>query len=397
MPLRREKSQPGKRKNFTGIYRSAHYTSEVNVKDEAYSPPFLLPNLPRRRFIQGLAAGGILLVLSPLIKPVWARERAMANTATGMAPVLTGTEFDLTVGETLVNFTGAPRMAVTINGSIPAPTLHWREGDTVTLRVHNRLAEDTSIHWHGILLPFEMDGVPGIIFKGIPPGETFTYHFKVAQTGTYWYHSHSGMQEQRGMYGAVIITPATGRDPIRADRDYVVQLSDWTDEDPMRVLTKLKMQSDYYNFNQPTVVDFFRDVSKEWLSAAPSIYRPGYLRVDSAHQGDLDGIKGVYHINAVDCVTQYEGVATCEKISEAFLIPVLEALLLSFPFVIHGFHSDNGSEYINKRVAKLLNKLLIEEQIKSRSRHSNDNAQAESKNGAIVRKHLGYSHIPQCW
>jgi hypothetical protein len=119
------------------------------------------------------------------------------------------------------------------------------------------------------------------------------------------------------------------------------------------------------------------------------------LRVDSVHQGDQDGLKGVYHINAVDCVTQYEGVATCEKISEAFLIPVLEALLQSFPFVILGFHTDNGSEYINRHVAKLLNTLLIEEQTKSRSRHSNDNAQAESKNGAIVRKHLGYSHIPQ--
>jgi transposase InsO family protein len=123
--------------------------------------------------------------------------------------------------------------------------------------------------------------------------------------------------------------------------------------------------------------------------------RPGYVRVDSVHQGDQDGMKGVYHINAVDCVTQYEGVATCERISEAFLIPVLEALLQSFPFVILGFHTDNGSEYINRNVAELLNKLLIEEQTKSRSRHSNDNAQAESKNGAIVRKHLGYSHIPQ--
>ena len=123
--------------------------------------------------------------------------------------------------------------------------------------------------------------------------------------------------------------------------------------------------------------------------------RPGYLRVDSVHQGDQDGIKGVYHINAVDCVTQYEGVATCERISEAFLIPVLEALLQSFPFPILGFHTDNGSEYINQFVAKLLNKLLIEEQTKSRSRHCNDNAQAESKNGAIVRKHLGYSHIPR--
>lgn len=123
--------------------------------------------------------------------------------------------------------------------------------------------------------------------------------------------------------------------------------------------------------------------------------QPGYLRVDSVHQGDRDGVKGVYHINTVDCVTQYEGVATCERISEAFLIPVLEGLLEGFPFVIKGFHSDNGSEYINRHVAKLLNKLLIEEQTKSRSRHSNDNAQAESKNASIVRKHLGYSHIPQ--
>jgi len=113
------------------------------------------------------------------------------------------------------------------------------------------------------------------------------------------------------------------------------------------------------------------------------------------HQGDQDGLKGIYHINAVDCVTQFEVVASCERISEAFLIPVLEELLASFPFVIRGFHSDNGSEYINRHVAELLHKLLIEEHTKSRSRNSNDNAQAESKNGSIVRKHLGYSHIPQ--
>lgn len=123
--------------------------------------------------------------------------------------------------------------------------------------------------------------------------------------------------------------------------------------------------------------------------------RPGFLRVDSVHQGDQDGIKGLYHINAVDCVTQYQGVATCEQISEAFLIPVLEALLQSFPFAILGFHVDNGSEYINHRVAQLLNKLLIEQFTKSRPRHSNDNALVESKNGAVVRKHFGYSHIPQ--
>ena len=208
-----------------------------------------VPDLPRRRFVQGLAAGGLLLGLPSAIKPVWANA---TDTAIGSAPVLKGTEFDLVIAETPVNFTGTPRMATTINGSIPAPTLHWREGDTVTIRVTNRLPVDTSIHWHGILLPFDMDGVPGISFKGIPPGETFTYRFKVEQTG---------------MYGA-IVSEAAGGETIQADRDYVVQLSDWTDEDPMRVFAKLKVQSDYYNFNQPTVVDFFRDVSRDGFKAA---------------------------------------------------------------------------------------------------------------------------------
>jgi len=121
---------------------------------------------------------------------------------------------------------------------------------------------------------------------------------------------------------------------------------------------------------------------------------PGYIRIDSVHQGDQDGVKGVYHINAVDCVTQFQLVATCEKISEAYLLPVIRQLLEGFPFVILGFHADNGSEYINYQVATLLEKLRIEF-TKSRPRHSNDNALAESKNGAVVRKHLGYAHIPQ--
>ena len=121
---------------------------------------------------------------------------------------------------------------------------------------------------------------------------------------------------------------------------------------------------------------------------------PGYIRIDSVHQGDQDGVKGVYHINAVDCVTQFQLVATCEKISEAYLLPVIRQLLAEFPFVILGFHADNGSEYINKKVAKLLKKLLIEF-TKSRPRHCNDNALAESKNASVVRKNLGYAHIPQ--
>ena len=264
-----------------------------------------MPHLPRRRFIQGLAAGGVLLGLSPWLRPAWARADVAA---TGSAPVLTGTEFDLTIAETPVNFTGAPRMATTINGSIPAPTLRWRAGDTVTLRVTNRLAEDPSIHWHGILLPFEMDGVPGISFKGIAPGETFTYRFKVVQTGTYWYHSHSGMQEQTGMYGAIVIDPRGG-DSIRADRDYVVQLSDWTDEDPMRVLAKLKVQGDYYNFNQLTVADFFRNVSREGLKATLDKRKMWQqMRMSPTDLADISGYIYTYLLNGTAPAGNWTGL-----------------------------------------------------------------------------------------
>lgn len=222
------------------------------------------PSMPRRRFVQGLAAGGVMLGLSPFAHSVGVvSDRAR----TGTAPELTGTEFHLEVGQSPVNFTGNPRMAVTINGSIPAPTLRWREGDTVTIRVKNTLKEDTSIHWHGIILPYQMDGVPGISFPGIPPGETFVYQFKLEQSGTYWYHSHSGMQEAQGMYGVIIVEPRDV-DSIRVDRDHVIQLSDWTDENPMRVLSKLKAQGDYYNYNKPTIADFYRDVSEMGMGAA---------------------------------------------------------------------------------------------------------------------------------
>ncbi len=248
--------------------------------------------------MQGLAAGGVLLGASTWLDIAAARE-APATTALGTAAVLTGTEFDLTIAETAVNFTGRSRRATTINGSIPGPTLRWREGDTVTIRVHNRLPVDTSIHWHGILLPYQMDGVPGISFPGIRPGETFTYRFKVVQSGTYWYHSHSGMQEQTGMYGAIIIDSARGN-TIRADRDYIVQLSDWTDENPHRVLAKLKTQSDYYNFNQPTAVDFFRDVGGMGWSAALEKRRMwNRMRMNPTDLSDVSAHTYTYLMNGV--------------------------------------------------------------------------------------------------
>ena len=268
-------------------------------------PVIALPDLPRRRFVQGLAAGGLLLGLGPVISPSWARS---VETTRSTVPVLEGTEFNLTIGETPVNFTGSPRMATTINGTVPGPTLRWREGDTVTLRVTNTLAVDTSIHWHGLLLPFEMDGVPGVSFKGIAPGETFVYRFKVVQTGTYWYHSHSGMQEQTGMYGAIIIDSAAGRS-TQTERDYVVQFSDWTDEDPMRVFSKLKMQSDYYNFNQPTAVDFFRDVSEKGFKAALEKRKMwNQMRMNPTDLADISAYTYTYLTNGATPASNWTGI-----------------------------------------------------------------------------------------
>ncbi|MBA6415602.1 copper resistance system multicopper oxidase [Colwellia sp. 6M3] len=218
----------------------------------------------RRRFVLGLAAGGVLAAFPSIIHAV---PSLTASTITGNAPELSGKVIDLVIGESPVNFTGVVRMATTVNGSIPAPTLRLKEGDDVTIRVTNNLAVPSSIHWHGLILPYQMDGVPGISFKGIMPGETFVYKFKLQQSGTYWYHSHSGFQEMTGMYGALIIEPRE-KDIISADKDYVIQLSDWTDEDPMEVFRKLKVRGDTYNFNQPTVPEFINDVSKNGMSQA---------------------------------------------------------------------------------------------------------------------------------
>ncbi|MCA6127768.1 copper resistance system multicopper oxidase [Thalassolituus oleivorans] len=219
--------------------------------------------LSRRRFVQGLAAGGVIASTPSMLQ---ANEQSR-QTIRGTAPELSGKVIELEVAQSPVNFTGSSRLATTINGSIPAPTLRLREGDEVIIKVTNRLSVPTSIHWHGIILPYQMDGVPGISFKGIAPGETFTYQFKLQQSGTYWYHSHSGFQEMTGMYGALIIEPRS-KEIIQADRDHVVLLSDWTDDDPMAVFGKLKVQGDIYNFNQPTVSDFFKDVSTLGVSAA---------------------------------------------------------------------------------------------------------------------------------
>jgi CopA family copper-resistance protein len=213
----------------------------------------------RRRFVRGAALAGGLAFLGAKPKRAWAQSPTQQ--------VLSGTEFDLSIAATPVNYTGRTRLATTVNGTIPAPILRWREGTDVTLRVKNLLSVPSSIHWHGILVPFQMDGVPGVSFDGIAPGATFVYRFPVKQSGTYWYHSHSTFQEQTGHYGPLIIDPA-GPDLVKSDRDYVVMLSDWTDENPDRLFEKLKVMSDYYNYQLPTAGDFFRDVSQMGLGAA---------------------------------------------------------------------------------------------------------------------------------
>ncbi|MFC0251997.1 copper resistance system multicopper oxidase [Massilia consociata] len=210
----------------------------------------------RRRFLQGIGAAIGLAGFSP-----------GALFAAQDRRHLRGTSFDLEIGPMRVNFTGADRIAIAVNGQVPAPTLYWNEGDTVTIRVTNRLSAVSSIHWHGILLPADMDGVPGLSFAGIQPGQTFTYRFEVKQSGTYWYHSHSGLQEQLGLYGPIVVLPKAG-EWVEAERDYVVMLSDWTDEKPERVLANLKKMSDFFNNKQPTFGEFIRDVRSMGFAAA---------------------------------------------------------------------------------------------------------------------------------
>ncbi|MGE5151704.1 MAG: copper resistance system multicopper oxidase [Rhodospirillaceae bacterium] len=208
--------------------------------------------ITRRRFVEGLAATGIA-------------AKALSVRASAM-PVLTGSAFDLTIGTLPANITGRLRVATVVNGSMPGPTLRFREGDTVSVNVRNTLGESTSIHWHGLYLPNAMDGVPGLTFRGIAPGEVFTYRFPIRQAGTYWYHSHSGMQEQTGLSGPLILEPR-GREPYTYQRDYVVMLTDWTDEEPMTVVSNLKQQSDYYNYHRRTVGTFTDDAKRDGLSA----------------------------------------------------------------------------------------------------------------------------------
>jgi CopA family copper-resistance protein len=229
------------------------------------------------------------------LSSLWAGTSVVANGPQTLA----GRQFDLAIGNQRVNFTGTERVATTVNGSLPGPVLRWKEGERVALRVTNNLPDHSSIHWHGIILPSEMDGVPGMSFHGIAPGETFIYEFDVRQSGTYWYHSHSGFQEQTGLKGAIVIEPQEA-DPVAYDRDMVVMLSDWTDTPPDQVYATLKKMSDYYNFRERTVGDLWHDIREKGLAATWNERAMwNQMRMSDTDISDVTGYTYTYLMNGV--------------------------------------------------------------------------------------------------
>jgi CopA family copper-resistance protein len=255
--------------------------------------------LSRRHFVQGFA-GGILLSSAGRICGALEQPRGE----------LTGPGFDLTIDTMAVNLTGSRRTAVAVNGQLPGPILRMRQGDEATIRVTNKLRERTSIHWHGIILPADMDGVPGLSFDGIAPGATFTYRYRVNQSGTYWYHSHSRFQEQIGLYGALIVD-RRGGERHAADREHVLLLTDWTDHDPEHIYATLKRQSDYYNFNKRTAAEFFGDVSsKGWGATLADRRMWGSMRMNPTDLADVSGHAYTYLLNGITPAGNWTGTFT---------------------------------------------------------------------------------------
>ncbi|MCA7024813.1 MULTISPECIES: copper resistance system multicopper oxidase [Stenotrophomonas] len=261
--------------------------------------------LSRRRFVQGLALGGVVAGSG-----LWRASDALAAVPrTLAASELRGTDLSLAIGRSTVDFTGRARSAVTVNGSLPAPILRWREGDTVSIRVANTLADEmTSIHWHGILLPSNMDGVPGLSFDGIAPGETFQYRFQLRQSGTYWYHSHSMFQEQAGLYGALVIDPLEPP-PYRFDREHVVLLSDWTDLDPAALYRRMKKMPMHDNTYQRTAGDFMRDARRDGLRATLADRGMwGRMRMTPSDLSDINAHTYTYLMNGTAPAGNWTGL-----------------------------------------------------------------------------------------
>jgi FtsP/CotA-like multicopper oxidase with cupredoxin domain len=262
-------------------------------------------SLTRRRFVQGVS-GVLAAAAMPFSRGATAGDERRAALSGDV--VLSGNEFNLEVSALEVNFTGARRIATALNGQVPGPLLRWREGDTVTVRVKNRLSVPTSLHWHGVIVPSDMDGVPGLSFAGIAPGETFEYRFRVNQAGTYWYHSHSRFQEQVGLYGPIVIEPR-GAERHTSDREQVVLFSDWTDSDPEHLYRTLKIDSEYFNFGQRTAGDFFDSVRRQGLKPTIEERRMwGAMRMNPTDLADVSGYTYTYLTNGVTPAGNWTGL-----------------------------------------------------------------------------------------
>jgi CopA family copper-resistance protein len=246
--------------------------------------------LDRRTLLRAAAGGGAMLGLQGLL-PAWAQTGSPGLRSD--LPTLTGPDIRLTVGHSPFTVGGRTGHAVTVNGVLPAPLLRLREGQNVRLSVTNSLDEDTSVHWHGLLVPFQMDGVPGISFPGIRAGETFVYEFPVRQAGTYWYHSHSNMQEAMGLYGPLVIDPA-GPDPVAYDREHVLVLSDWSFLHPHTILDRLKKSPGYFNRQRTTLSGL---ISGEDGMSLEERRMWGAMRMDPRDILDVNGTTYTYLVN----------------------------------------------------------------------------------------------------
>lgn len=245
----------------------------------------------RRRFVQGLAVAGIA---------AGAGIRAdFAMASMPSAGELRGPDVDLRIGQATVDFTGRSRPAVTVGGGVPGPTLRFREGDVATIRVRNTLDTTSSIHWHGLIVPADQDGVPGLSFPGIPAQGEYTYRFALRQSGTYWYHAHSRFQEQSGLYGAIVVEPRDG-ERYPADREHVLLFSDWSDEDPERIYARLRTRSDTYNYGRPTLPDFLRDARAKGFGDALAMRRMwNRMRMNPTDLADISAATYTYLVNGV--------------------------------------------------------------------------------------------------
>jgi len=251
----------------------------------------------RRAFI----GGGAALVTAAGLRPAWAST--LSHGVAGKTPqTLSGEDIRLTVDQLAFPVDGKMGHAIAINGSVPAPLIRLKEGQNVRLTVDNRLGEDTSIHWHGLLVPFQMDGVPGISFPGIRAGTSFTYEFPIKQSGTYWYHSHSGLQEQLGHYGPIIIDPA-GPDAVQYDREHVIVLSDWTFMHPHRLFTRMKQEGGFFNRNKRTLANNGQD-----KLSAEDARMFAEMRMDPTDISDVTAAAYTYLINGHSPAENWTGL-----------------------------------------------------------------------------------------